>query len=137
MITALSPAASAIDEKAPLITGLDGRPKETLDRPITVLPPSSARIRRMVSSVTRAARSSELIVMQRQSKRISFCPIPYFAASSRIFRATASRPSLVSGIPSSSRRSATTTPPYFFTSGKMASILSFFPFTELTSGFPL
>ena len=54
-----------------------------------------------------------------------------------IFFPTAILPSAVSGMPSSSRQSPTTTPPYFATSGKICSITSFLPLTELIRGFPL
>ena len=61
----------------------------------------------------------------------------YFAASFIIFPAIATRPSTVVGIPSSSNVRATTTPPYFLTNGKIASMLSCFPLTELISALPL
>ena len=64
-------------------------------------------------------------------------PMPYFAASSMILRAMRTRPSAVSGMPSSSSVSATTAPPYFLTSGNTASITARLPETELTKGLPL
>ena len=114
-----------------------GKPNETFDTPKTVWTPSFSRTIRSASSVTFAASGSALTAMVRTSTNISFLSIPYAAAVSTIWRATANRPSAVAGMPFSSSVSATTTPPYFRTRGNTASIDAFLPFTELTKGLPL
>ena len=119
-----------------LSAGRFGRPNETFETPSIVLTPSSSVSRRTVSIVTIAALWSALTASVSASKTKSSLVKPYFAPSARMRRAMASRPSLVSGIPDSSRQRPTIAPPYFLTSGKTASIDSRFPFTELTSGFP-
>ena len=123
-------------KNAALIVSRAGRPNDTLDTPRTLLYPFS-RNRRKASSVTNAARGSELTVIANGSKIRSFTPMPYFFASATIFSATASRPCAVAGMPCSSNVSATTSPPYLATSGKTASMLSLVPLTELTMALPL
>ena len=87
--------------------------------------------------MTLAAAGSALMVMARGSKIRSSLGMPQAAASSRIRRATASRPSAVGGMPPSSRVRATAVPPYFFRRGNTASMLSRLPLTEFTRGRPL
>ncbi len=131
------PFSSASVRKMLPSTSRTGRPKETLLTPSTVPHPVFSRIIFSASRVTFAAFPSVLTVMVRVSNRMSFGPIPYFSASFRIFSAIASRPSAVPGMPPSSNVRATTAPPYFCTSGKMASITSCLPFTELIRALPL
>ena len=119
-----------------LSTGRFGRPKLTLLTPSTVFTPSSSVRRFTVSSVTFAASASADTASVNASKTKSSFVKPYLAPSARIFSAIAIRPSLVAGIPDSSRQSPTIIPPYFLTSGKTASIDSRLPFTELTSALP-
>ena len=90
-----------------------------------------------VSSVASAAVGSALTAIASVSNMIFFFEIPYSAAVLKIFSAILTRPSAVSGIPSSSRVRATTTPPYFLTSGNISRITSAFPLTELIIAFPL
>ena len=63
--------------------------------------------------------------------------MPWSAARSTIFFATAKRTSGSSEMPVSSLEMATTAAPYFFTSGSTDSRRSSSPVTELTSAFPL
>ena len=118
-------------------TSRSGRPKDTLLTPSTVPQPVFSRISFSASRVVCAAVPSALTVIVSVSKRISLLSIPYLAASARIRSAIFSRPSAVTGIPSSSSVRATRTPPYFCTSGKTASMTSCLPFTELIIAFPL
>ena len=136
-MAAESPALTQSVYIALLSAGRLGRPNETFETPRIVLTPSSSVRRRTVSIVTMAALGSALTASVSASKAKSSFLKPYFAPSSSIRRAMAIRPSLVSGIPDSSRQRATSAPPYFLTSGKTASIDERLPFTELTSGLPL
>ena len=108
-----------------------------LETPSEVCTPKVFSINRSASNVTAAASCPALMVITSASTTMSRFGIPYVAAVSTIFFATASLPSGVSGIPDSSNVRAITTPPYFFTSGKMLRMLSCFPLTELISGLPL
>ena len=80
MMAALRPLARAIVKNVPLMVSLWGRPKEILETPRMVFPPSSSRTLLRVSRVVNAPRLSELTVRQRPSIRISFDDIPYSAA---------------------------------------------------------
>ena len=137
MMAAFSPSCIAMVKKAALMISRWGRPKEILDTPRMVFPPSSSRTLRRVSKVVSAPLLSELTVRHKASTRISSWAMPYQAAVSQIFLATWIRPLAVSGIPSSSRARATTTPPYFFTRGNTALMDSSFPLTELIRALPL
>ena len=137
MMAAESPLASASAKKVLFTASLLGRPNDTLETPREVLQPSSRRILRSDSSVTRAAEASALTAMVSVSKMISFLAMPYSAAVFRIFSAICTLPSAVAGMPSSSSVSATRRPPYFFTSGKIFFILEALPLTELIMALPL
>ena len=130
------PRSMAMVKNALLIISRWGRPKEIFDTPRMDFTPRS-RIRSRVSRVVSAPRLSELTVMHRPSRIISSGPMPYRAASRRIFSPTAARPWAVSGIPSSSRQRPTITPPYLAASGKICSITSALPFTEFMRALPL
>ena len=116
---------------------LSGKPKDTLDIPREVLHPVFSLMSFNAFTVFVPASGSTLIVMQRVSKIKSSFFMPYFSASLRILRAISNLPSGVCGIPFSSSVKAIIAPPYFFASGNTASILSFFPFTELINALPL
>ena len=76
MIAADRPFSSASRKNAELICSLMGRPKEMLDTPSTVFPPSSSLTRFTVSRVVMAPFLSELTAMHKASTRISFFSIP-------------------------------------------------------------
>ena len=79
-MAAFSPLAIAMVKKAALMISLWGRPKEMLDTPRMVFPPSSSLTLLKVSRVVRAPLLSELTVRHRPSMRISSFWIPYSAA---------------------------------------------------------
>ena len=137
IIAADSPRASAIAKNVPFIKSLAGRPNDMFETPSEVFTPILCRRYSSESSAATAAPPSAETAIARVSKMMSFLRIPYFAASLRIFLAISILPSAVAGMPPSSSVSAITAPPYFFTRGNTASITSFLPFTEFTSGLPL
>ena len=75
-IPAESPFCIARRKKEELMFSRIGSPKDTLETPRTVFPPSSSRTLLTVSRVVSAPFLSELTAMQRQSTRISFFGIP-------------------------------------------------------------
>ena len=135
MIGRSSPACMASARNVRFKSGRFGRPKETLETPKTVCTPSFFTIS-IAFSVSFTSFCCAEAVRVRQSMIMSSFPMPYSAAFAMIFCAISNLSSAFRGIPSSNVRPITT-PPYFFTIGKMASMTSSFPLTELISGFPL
>ncbi len=131
------PASSAMARKVRLRSLRSGNPKETLLAPRVVLTPNRALTRRMASRVSLPASCLAETVNVRQSTNIRSLPMPYFSASRIIRSAIATRSSAFFGRPFSSKVKAMTQVPYFLTMGKMASITSCFPLTELMIGRPL
>ena len=76
MMADVSPDCNAMAKKYEFISSRAGRPKEILDTPRIVLPPSSSWIRRTVSSVTSADAGSAETVMQSPSIMIFSLAIP-------------------------------------------------------------
>ena len=123
MIGKSNPASIANAKNVLFNNGRFGNPKDTFDTPNTVWTPNSSFCCADAVNV-------------RQSMMIFSLPIPYSAALLTIFLAISNRSSAFSGIPSS-RVSPITTPPYFLAIGKIFSMTSSLPFTELINGFPL
>ena len=136
MIGRSSPASIANAKNVRFNNGRFGRPKDTLDTPKTVCTPNSFFTILIARSVSLTSFCCADAVSVRQSMMIFSLPIPYSAALLTIFLAISKRSSAFKGIPSSSV-SPMTTPPYFLAIGKIFSITSSFPLTELISGFPL
>ena len=114
-----------------------GRPKDTLETPRAVFTPRTCLAWQRVPRVTLAFSPPALTGMVRPSTSSSRRGMPSSSARRMIFWAMATRPSTVSGIPSSSSARHTRPPPYFFTRGRMAFRLSSLPLTELMRGLPL
>ena len=131
-----SPRAMAMVKKVLFISSRQGRPKEILDTPSTVLSPSSDFTRARASSVLTACSCWADTVRVRQSIKTSSLGIPADSAAFSMRRAMSTRPSTVSGMPFSSRHRPSTAAPYFLAMGSTWSSTSALPFTELTMALP-
>ena len=131
------PCESAIVKKAPFIISRLGSPNDTFETPSEVLHFKFSVINFIAFKVSTALFLSALIVRARGSNIKSFFDMPYSLARFKIFSAIFTLPSALLGIPFSSSVKQTTKPPYFFTSGKIADMLSSLPFTEFIIALPL
>ena len=136
MIGKSNPASIANAKNVLFNNGRFGNPKDTFDTPNTVWTPNSFFTILIARSVSFTSFCCADAVNVRQSMMIFSLPIPYSAALLTIFLAISNRSSAFSGIPSS-RVSPITTPPYFLAIGKIFSMTSSLPFTELINVFPL
>ena len=107
-----------------------------MDAPSDMLTPSSARIRRIASSVVETASVSAPTVIASGSITTSEGGIPWSPAALTILVAISSRCWGVSGIPVSSLASPITAAPCLATSGRISSSRSSSPVTEFTSALP-
>ena len=131
------PWLMAIARKVPVTACRFGRPKLTLDAPQVVLTRSSSRSRRTSRNTCWPAVPMAPMGITRGSTTTSDEGIPWSAARSTIFLATAKRTSGSSEMPVSSLEMATTAAPVRATSGRTLSSTSSSPVTELTNGLPL
>ena len=137
MIGASKPCINAIASIFLLMIGLCGKPNDTLLTPNTVLTSSFSLTKRTALSVSLTSDCCAEAVTTKQSIKISSLGMPILTASSTIRLAISNLSSAVSGMPLSSKASPKMAAPYFLAIGKIFSRLSFLPFTELISGFPL